>query len=178
MWALLAGAGSGCFWPQDDQVFSDLPPKKNSPPRILPNQVKPSLDYSYKPGCPNPFSFSVEDPDVSDVIYNRWFVYSPKATPVAYFDGERLLSGTKPARDKSIVAPTPLFSAASELVQNGEHRVEVVIADGIFVGSTADTVEPHEKTMPDGGVVLDPSYTDTYVWIVKTSDTLTDCVPP
>jgi hypothetical protein len=171
---LLASAAAGCFWPQDDQVFTEIPPKRNSPPRIIPKTVEPSLDTSYKPGCPNPFTLQVEDVDVADVIYNRWFVYQPGAKPVTYFDGDRLLSGTKPVRDRAITPPTPLFSAASELTQNGEHRVEVVIADGQFEGSTTET-EGRSRTLADGGVIIDPTYIDSYVWIVRTSDTLVDC---
>ena len=178
MWVLALTAVSGCFWPQDDQVFSEIPPKKNSPPRILLGTVHPSLDYSLKPGCPNPFTFNVEDPDISDPIYNRWFVYAPGAKPVAYFDGEKLPSGTKAQRDKAITPPIPLLNISSELNQNGEHRLEVVIADGQFIGSSATDVEQHQKTMPDGGLADDSSYIDSYVWVVKTSDSLPECSTP
>jgi hypothetical protein len=180
MWVLAMTAVSGCFWPQDDQVFSEIPPKRNSPPRIILEQVHPGgIDYSLKPGCPNPFSLFVEDPDVSDPIYNRWFVYAPGAQPLTYFDGIALQNtGTKSVRPNPITIAQPWLSTSSELNQNGEHRLEVRISDGAFIGSSTDQVAPHQKTMPDGGVVDDPSYIDSYVWVIKTSDSLPDCVTP
>jgi hypothetical protein len=63
----------------------------------------------------------------------------------------------------------------SELIQNGEHRVEVVIADGEFAGSTTELLPRSPRILPDGGTIEDQSYIDTYLWIVKTSDTLTAC---
>jgi hypothetical protein len=180
MWVLALTAVSGCFWPQDDQLFTEIPRKKNSPPRIVLDQVKPGgVDVSLKPSsCPNPFSIIVEDPDIADPIYNRWFVYAPGAKPVAYFDGEKLTSSTKPVRDKAIIPPAQWLNISSELMQNGEHRLEVVIADGLIRGSSATDVEPHSYPLADGGTVDDSSYIDSYVWVVKTSDSLPDCTSP
>ena len=176
MWVLALTAVSGCFWPQDDQVFSQIPPKRNSPPRIILDQVKPGgVDVSLKPGCPNPFSIIVEDPDIADPISNRWFVYAPGAKPLAYFDGDKIPSSTKAVRDKPITPPAQWLNISSELNQNGEHRFEVVIADGNFKASSGTEVEPHQKTLLDGGLVDDPSYIDSYVWVVKTSDSLPAC---
>ena len=155
--ALTAGSGSGCFWPQDDQLLSPIPPQRNFPPRIIPTSIKPDFDYSYKPGCPSQFRVTVEDPDAADRIYHRWFVYAPSADPQVYFDGTPLNSGTKAIRDTDVTPPPQLFTV-SELIQNGEHRVEVVIADGAFVGSQKDQVESRPETLPDGGTILDPSY--------------------
>ena len=41
--------------------------------------------------------------------------------------------------------------------------------------SSGTEVEPHQKTLLDGGLVDDPSYIDSYVWVVKTSDSLPAC---
>jgi hypothetical protein len=77
-------------------------------------------------------------------------------------------------RAKAITAPPPLGRAGSELIQNGEHRVEVVVSDGEFDGTSTKTL-PRSRPLLDGGTIDDPTYIDTYVWIVKTSDTLTAC---
>jgi hypothetical protein len=174
--ALTAGSGSGCFWPQDDQLFPTLPPPKNRPPRIILSLVKPpSIDTSYKPGCDLPFSFSVEDPDVSDVIRSRWFVYSSGAPRGLAFVGPTALGGTTVQRGQTFTAPIELKGPSSELIQNGEHRLEAVIADGEFEGNSTETRQREPLAMPDGGTVTDVSYIDTYVWIVKTSDTILSC---
>ena len=45
---------SGCLLPQDDQVFVDLPPKRNSPPRIVTWQPdQQSVGFKSGTGCTN-----------------------------------------------------------------------------------------------------------------------------
>lgn len=178
--ALQAGAGSGCLWPQDDQLFSELPPQANRPPRIVPTlPIRPQLDSSFLPTkdgnpCPLPFAFSVEDPDISDVIRTRWFVYEPGADRSVSFTGDRVPAGLTAVRPTTVTAPPALGRTGSALIQNGEHRVEVVIADNEFDGPDIDTL-PKPRTLPDGGVVEDKAYTDSYIWIVTTKDNLGDC---
>jgi hypothetical protein len=178
--ALIAGSGSGCFWPQDDQLLSEIPPQKNRPPRIRPSPSKPDVDSSFLPSfmgspCPLPFQFNVEDPDLADNIRTRWFVYQPGAGRGVAFQGQTVLGSTTPIRGTTVTAPITLNGPGSELIQNGEHRVEVVIADGEFAGSTTELLPRSPRILPDGGTIEDQSYIDTYLWIVKTSDTLTAC---
>lgn len=178
--ALQAGAGSGCLWPQDDQLFSELPRQANRPPRIVPSlPIKPQLDSSFLPTkdgnpCPLPFQFNVEDPDISDQIRTRWFVYAPGATRSVSFTGDLVSPGLTAIRPKTVTAPPALGRTGSDLVQNGEHRVEVVIADNEFVGPDVETL-PFTRPLPDGGTVEDKSYTDSYIWIITTKDNLGDC---
>jgi hypothetical protein len=178
MWVLALTAVSGCFWPQDDSVFSPIPDKRNSPPRIIPSTIQPAdIDVSYGPNCILPFSVNVEDPDVADLIRVKWFVYPPGGKPLISIDGKTILGGSTAVRAKAVTAedaPT-LKSAASELIQNGEHRLEVFIADNEFEATTtagAISTTPRNRSLPDGGSVDDPSYFDSHVWIVKTSSTL------
>src|SRR4051812_39152025 len=70
----------GCLIPQDDQVLQDLPPKKNSPPRIVGTLPESPTTLQFGQGCntaakhEDRFSVSVEDPDLGDAIQNRWIV--------------------------------------------------------------------------------------------------------
>ena len=184
MWVLLAGPGSGCLWPQDDTLFYEPPPQKNSPPRILLTQIKPAQDSSFLPknpmtgqNCTLPFSFFVEDPDVADAIRVRWFVFAPGATRGNAIAGDKTISGgVSTLRPGSVTAPLGLHN--TELAQNGDHRVEVEIADGFFDDTSPTGTEPKFRSMPDGGVLKDDAYIDSYLWIVKTSDTLQACAAP
>lgn len=170
---MASAMGAGCVWPQDDQVLPEIPPRRNSPPRILLNTVTPQLDTNVGPNCRPAFSFNVEDPDTGDLIRNRWFVFKQGEARTLYFDGRALQPSTTAVRQTRVVAPDALFSAASELVQNGEHRLEVVIADG-ELGEGA-TPLPRTRGLPDGGTVDDPTYIDSFVWFVNTSDTTPPC---
>lgn len=155
-------------------MFTEIPRKRNSPPRIVLTSVKPDLDTTIGPLCKREFSFSVEDPDVGDPIRHRWFVYKPFEQPFLIGGAGFLPGGSSIVRPNKIVAPPSLFNSASELMQNGEHRLEVVIADG-ELGDVDQPLERDPTPLPDGGTVVDKTYIDSYVWIVKTSDTTPAC---
>ncbi len=148
-------------------MLTDLPPKKNSPPRIV--TVDPASPVPVKLGlnCKvQQFRVVVEDPDVGDPIRNKWFT---ELDPLG-LGGTTLAVEDAGTRSKPVQPPSTLFSATSIYATNrGKHKLTVVIADGEF--SEGDTlVERVVGTLKDGGVQYNPAYTDSYTWDIDTSD--------
>ncbi len=171
----------GCLLPQEDQVFADLPPKKNSYPRIVEGLQKPTdqaVSLELGANCKRTvFSVVVEDPDVADRIRNKWFVDPDIGFTTVSFSTQSLGESKLAIRNTPFSAPTQLFSPGSQLYEPGMHRLVVVIADGEFEASSIATTPRSILVNIDGGSELfsDPSYTDTYTWNVTTS--LAPCGP-
>jgi hypothetical protein len=171
----------GCLLPQDDQVFDDLPPRRNIAPRIVQDQAKPgavtAIDLELGPNCRRPsFSVVVEDLDLADRIRNKWFVDPDQAFSTVNFSTNPLNQSETSIRNTPFTAPTQLFSAGSKLAEPGQHFLTVVIADGEFEGGGIATLgRSHVIPDGDGGtrVVIDPSHTDQFTWVINT--TLSPC---
>jgi hypothetical protein len=170
----------GCLLPQEDQVFDDLPPKKNSPPRILPGLERPASPLLLELGdnCRHePFSINVEDPDRADRIRSKWFVDPDSMFTGVSFSSNTLTESQTTVRNAPIKSPTQLFSASSLLDTIGPHKVTVVIADGEFELGIQTSPRTHVVVASDGGtlVIEDPSLIAYYTWSVTT--TKTPCPP-
>lgn len=167
-WLLLTVLGtavSGCLFPQDDQMFPDLPPKRNEPPRFLESTVKPPQVTTLFVKCPmTSFDVYVEDPDLADRIRSRWVVDSRVDNA---FNGRALEASSLPRRSTPVVSPASLTAEASPLAVAGEHQLTVVIADGEF--SEGFDALPRRHALPDGGTIDDPSYTASFTWRVTTN---------
>jgi hypothetical protein len=182
LFACLALAGSACLIPQDDAVFPDLPPRKNSPLRVLAPSVKPEQRKTtirvgpVSETCPRPeFSMTVADEDTGDQIRSLWFVdptptYQPTPTnPVPVFNGGVIFGGTSVTRQVS--APNAMLTFLTGLVDGREHLVEAWVTDGEFDPNGPPTsVSRPDRTLPDGSTVPDTAYTDSNVWIVRVED--------
>lgn len=157
----------GCVIPQDEEYLSSLPVQLNHPLRIVEQQAQPSERIIRGYGsdlCELEFSVIVEDPDIADTIVARWFVdYDANQTRV---DAENTIKPqNKPVRDER-ASFSVRFTDLNRLNLPGDHVVEVVVTDTSFVGR-----EPQPKNtfqMEDGTNYLDPGYTATYVWFVRT----------
>lgn len=179
----LALIQSACLLPQDDTVLPDLPPKKNSPLRVLAPSIKPEQRKTtiqvgtVSETCPRPeFSMQVSDDDTGDRIRSQWFVdprpnYEPTATnPV--FSGGTIFGGTSVTRQ--VTAPNAMLTFLTGLVDGKEHLVEAWVTDGEFDPNAPPTSVSHDpQTLPDGTVVTDTAYTDSNVWVV----TVEECAP-
>jgi GAF domain-containing protein len=177
---LLLGAcalmASACLIPQDDDVLPDLPPKKNSPPRILAQTVQPAQrKTSVVVGTPSPtclrteFSMTVEDEDTGDLLRSQWYVdprpdyQNTASTPV--FAGAVIFGGT--SVNRTVTAPNAMLTFLSSLNDGKEHLIEAWVTDGEFDPNAAPTqVTRPDRTLPDGTSVPDTAYSDANVWVI------------
>ena len=160
----------GCLIPQEESYLSEVPMQRNRPPRIVEKQVQPSERIIRGYGsdlCTLSFSVIVEDPDVNDQLAAYWFVdYDPNQPRGA--DQVVLIESRdgKVVRDERASFQAKFGSADfNRLNLPGDHVVEVVVTDTSLVGR-----EPNGRsfTLPDGTTLIDPGYTATYAWFVRT----------
>ncbi|AKJ04246.1 putative lipoprotein [Archangium gephyra] len=174
-WGLGAAAWllGGCVIPQDASYLSDVPEQRNRPPRFVESQMQPAerivRGYGSDDLCQLTFEAIVEDPDVDDRIVAYWYVdYDPTRT-----QREDARSVIQPKKSKVIRDDRATFQVNfnsadfNRLNVPGDHIVEVVVTDTALVeGREPDASST--VTLSDGGTVVDPGYTTTYVWFVRT----------
>lgn len=171
----LALMGSACLIPQDDTVLPDLPPRKNSPLRILALTVKPEQRRRQvtvgtpSPTCvPDEFSMTVADDDVGDPIRSQWYVdpqpdYAQTPTsPV--FNGLPIFPGT--VVNRQVTAPNAMLTFLSSLNDGKEHLIEAWVTDSDFLPGPPTNASRPDRTLPDGTTADDPAFTDAHVWLV------------
>ncbi len=76
LWLCVSTSLSGCLVPQDDALILTLPDRANRPLRVLATQSKPpnrELQVRAGRSC-DPFSVTVDDPDLGDTIRATWFI--------------------------------------------------------------------------------------------------------
>jgi hypothetical protein len=163
----------GCVIPQDASYLSEVPMQRNRPPRIVENHVQPSDRIIRGYGsdqCTLTFEAIVEDLDVDDRLAAYWFVdYNP--TQQSRHEVDRNViepKESKVIRDERATFQVNFGSADfNRLNLPGDHVVEVVVTDTALVeGREPDA----SKTIPlsNGTTLIDPGYTATYVWFVRT----------
>ena len=157
----------GCLIPQDDQVIAALPPKRNSPPRIV-GQAPPTPRTTYysSSGCPNKtFSLTVEDEDTGDTLRSLWFIdVSPSALP--YAPTKTPPNGSK---QRAVGAPTSLsFTNALSNLASGTHLLTAYVADSEFdeVSNGVINVTRPPVVLPTGETVTDDGYIDSFTWVL------------
>ncbi len=181
---LLAVAGalmsSACLIAPDDTVLPDLPPKRNSPLRVLAASVVPAQRKSTiyvglpSPTCrPTEFSLTVADDDVVDAIRSQWFVdpdvaYVPSTTNPAFSGG--VIFGAS-AVNRLVKAPNAMLTFLSSLKDGREHLIEAWVTDSDFDADAPPTkVSRPPRTLPDGTQVADFGYTASNVWVITVED--------
>ncbi|WP_375765224.1 hypothetical protein NR798_26265 [Archangium gephyra] len=174
-WFGLAATGwllGGCLIPQDAPYLSELPMQRNRPPRIVEKHVNPSQRIIRGFGseqCELEFSVIVEDPDISNRLIAYWFVDYDPSQPRGEDHLDRIEPnkvGDNPARDERATFQVNFGSADfNRLNLPGDHVVEVVVTDTSLVDR-----EPEGRPIPlfDGGTTIDPGYSATYTWFVRT----------
>lgn len=168
----------GCLLPQEPNTFPDLPPKRNTPPRILPAGRTPDDKVATiliaSAGCtdiPPAFSVQVVDEDVGDgpqpvydTIQHQWFVDRTRG-------GTRAIGGNPiydpPSPTRTVTSPPELLNTLSRLTDQERHVVEVYVTDGLFTADV-NVVGPSDrmKHKLDGGV-NDTAYLDMFSWYVE-----------
>lgn len=175
---------TGCIIPEDDVFLEPDPILRNRPPRIVEETVSdPQKLIRIEAGdsCLLQFRFSVEDADVRDTIYYRWYITTSGGSAGAFTrrlieDSEgALVPGELPLRSSLVTQQISLNSPSSPITQPGTYLIEARIADGSFISENvvqSRTVETFE------GPIDDPSYIDTFVWTVSVETSVANCVPP
>jgi hypothetical protein len=158
--------GSGCLLPQDDQVFPELPPRRNTPPRIVNWAPEARAVYFSSTGCPNQaFSVTVVDDDTSDTLRALWFINRTKDSQP--YSSSPLFPSASATR--TIPAPTGRFVTDLANLSVGFHQVTVFVTDGDFrevVDGNISADRP-PRALPDGGLVDDVAFIDTFSWFLE-----------
>ncbi len=157
---------SGCLLPQDDQVFSELPPKRNSPPRVVRWTPAERGAFFASTGCTNEaFSISVVDDDVADTLRALWFIDRTKDSQP--YPVSPLFPTTSATR--IIAAPTGRFITDLSNLGVGAHQVSVFITDGEFQEIVEGDIiaERAPRALPDGGLVEDVAYIAFFSWFLE-----------
>lgn len=165
------GALGGCLIPQGEEYLSELPAKLNHPVRIVEKQVQPPERIIRGYGtdlCDLDFSVIVEDPDIGDTIRAYWFVdYDTNQPRGADSEVKIEPKGIKAARDERASFHSRFDPAdINRLNIPGDHVVEVVVTDTALAGREAQPKGIIQR--PDGTNYVDPGYTASYAWFVRT----------
>ncbi|MFO0596007.1 MAG: hypothetical protein U0228_11900 [Myxococcaceae bacterium] len=158
---------TSCLIPQDDQIAGDLPPRRNTPLRIVdttPSEPQTSYDTRCAAGMTE-FSVKVFDEDVTDTINSLWFIDKGPNT-VPFTTTPRIPMNTT---TRTVSAPTALtFTNALSNLSLGKHLLTVYVADGFFNEVVSGEVTVQDRmVMWDGGVLTDKSYIDSFTWSVE-----------
>ncbi len=167
--------GSGCLFPQDDQVLPTLPPVKNRPPRIVDATPKDQpLDFvsgtipgsGGQPCDGTKFKVTVDDPDLGDKIFSIWFI--DKTTDSLPFRPNPIVANGQSTRTVEQPSASAFRTSLSSLA-TGTHLVTVYVADNDFaeIIDGAVTAQGTPVTLPDGSEVQDPGYVDSYTWVLR-----------
>jgi hypothetical protein len=157
----------GCLFPQDDQqVIGDLPPRRNSPLKIVSQDPQdPRTTFYNTTACPsaNPsFKLIVEDEDLGDVVNSLWFIGKTTTQP---FQPSPVSGG---AQRRSVAAPSSLgFKSALANLPAGTQVLTVYVADTAFqetVDGQIALVAREPKTLPDGSTAVDKGSYDSFTW--------------
>lgn len=171
LWLGLGIFHMACLLPQDDDILTPVPPLANRPPRVIgslavPAQRKTSVRLAANCQPRSTFSVVVEDPDLKDNLQSTWLI-----------DPDEFGLGGVPSQVRStgelqrtVTAPSTFTTMLGTLVDGREHRVEVVVTDGLFDEMRDGTrtylvVVPPINAGADGGVQL--AYRDEWVWVVE-----------
>ncbi len=181
-WLLLVM--NACIFPQDDTILDPDPVALNRRPRIVRENINPTLDFDLMKngaGCgPYKFRFYVEDEDVAQALQVK--VYADFNPQLVEYDGNgvpvresnRPFVQDYPPNGKTKLRPvatefsfTPSssgdpFNGADKL---GRHVIWAVVGDGSIIGGQVVQPAGSNQTLPDGGLP-DRNYTDDIQWIV------------
>jgi hypothetical protein len=157
---------SGCLFPQDEQVLGELPPKRNSTIRIVPERQVPRVTFYNSTTCTgNPtFQLTVEDDDLTDTVTSLWFIgdlksqdYRPNPIPP---------SGSK---TRFVTAPSSLgFKSALANLRVGTETLTVYVSDTGFQEVVDGLVALQERPAPtDPNTPRDEPSFDRYTWTLN-----------
>ena len=159
---------TGCLISPEDQMFPNLPSKKNAPPRLIENSVTPprSEEFVLHLGerCPRQV-FSVDIDDDSATLSHAWFVDDHEHTKSG---GDRGDSQSFTGKVRTLGA-NPQF--VSGLPPGTKRLVEVIVTDGRFFVNTANLnaldIDSSETGLDEkGDVVPQQPFRVSCSWVV------------
>lgn len=158
----------GCLIPQDEQVIGELPPKRNSPLKIVSQEPQePRTTFYNSTACLglNPtFKLIAEDEDLADPVFSMWFVDKSNASQP--FQPSRIEGGMQ---RRSVTAPSSLgFKSALANLGAGTHLLTAYVADSNFLEPIDGqvTVFRPDRVLPDGTKVPDKGSIDNFTWVL------------
>lgn len=158
--ALMGVVAVGCGAP------ASLPPPvvptvPNSPPRIVntnPRPVRSTFFNSNACAQLNPeFSIQVEERDLGDVLFNRWFIDGTNTEPFITLTSP---PGGSAMRTLSAPSSTAFKATLANLPAGSTHLLTVYASDTEFNEGSEVSVIP--RPLIDGGV--DQGYFDSFTW--------------
>ena len=157
----------GCLFPQDEDVFPELPPKRNSPLQIKAQAPELRTTFYNSTMCQSlnkPFTLTVEDEDTVDVVSSIWFIGETTTQP---FIPTSVPGGSK---IRSVTAPSSLGfkSALANLTAGRTQTLTAYVADTLFQEVLGGNVEVQlrEERLVDGVLVRDVGYKDSLTWVL------------
>ena len=167
--------GSGCLFPQSDQVLPTLPPVKNQPLQIV-NVTPAAQPFNFTTGTkPNSggvpcddtvFSVLVEDPDVGDTIKSLWYL---DKTDVSLPFRPNPVAPTG-ATQRTIGQPSSnAFKISMSTLTTGMHLLKVYVVDTEFNEEEGKDLAaaPRIVQLPDGSDAENPGSIDQYTWVLN-----------
>ncbi|MDP1828339.1 MAG: hypothetical protein Q8L48_34035 [Archangium sp.] len=157
----------GCLFPQDEDVFPELPPKRNSPLQIRAQTPELRTTFYNSTMCQSlnkAFTLTVEDEDTVDVVSSIWFIGETTTQP---FIPTSVPGGSK---IRSVTAPSSLGfrSALANLTSGSTQTLTVFVADTLFqevLGGNVE-VQQREERLVDGVLLRDVGYKDSFTWVL------------
>jgi hypothetical protein len=175
---------TACLFPQDDRILDPDPVALNRRPRIVRENINPTLDFDLMKtgtGCgPYPFSFYVEDDDVADELRVKVYVdFNPQLVeydsngvpvresnrPVQQQEYEKGLTRQRQEPTKFSFTPSRSGDPLNGADKLGRHVIWAVVGDGSIVGGQVIQPAGSSQPLPDGGLP-DRRYTDDIQWTV------------
>lgn len=160
----------GCLIPQDDQVIPELPPRKNTPPRIVATSPGINAKFFTTASCAamnKPFSVTVADDD-DDNLRSMWFIdYEPPMAAVTPFI-PNAVPPTPGAPARVVSEPTAQnFKSAMANLTAGTHLLSVYVADREFQEFNGLVLTVDRQLKVGDASVTDFGYVDSFTWVVK-----------
>lgn len=169
---LVVTSMTGCLFPQDEQVIDGLPPKRNSPVKVVsqePQAIRTTFFNSTLCQDRNPsFTLTVEDDDLSDQIRSIWFVGDSttqdfRPNNVTTGTQRRLVTAPNSGSFKTALANLP----AGTPTQPRSTVLTVYVADTDFlevVGGQISLQPRAARVLPDGSSAVDRGSFDSHSW--------------
>jgi hypothetical protein len=167
---IVATIFSGCLLPQDEYYIEDLPTIRNNPPSIVESQVTPpghALTVSSADPCSVSFTLKVQDPDVLDRLYYRFYidyvfptVLNPAPNNPIFKEGIIEPSPTREeVRNDSVTFET--LDPTHTIFTIGSHVVEALVTDSRISDRTDTVAEDGERQIGKA----------FYTWLVNVTGT-------
>jgi hypothetical protein len=162
-------AAQGCLIPQDDVVFPNLPDQKNLPLQIKGHTPGPDREQTVIAGdkciaTSTPIGVTVFEQNVDDSTISQWYI--DRTNNSGFVDGDTTFGGST---QRIISASGAVIRALGTKADGKRHTLEVFVTDGdkFVPGEVGTATKRPYGVAPDGGILADTAYVDTYLWLLQ-----------